>query len=57
MEIKQRFALMAGIAVGVLACEVSITTPGSCPEFCPNAAIEIVDTVLTGVLEGDTIGC
>ncbi len=54
MEIKQRFALMAGIAVGVLACEVSITTPGSCPEFCPTAVIEMIDTVLIGVLEGDT---
>lgn len=54
MEIKQRFALIAGIGVGVLACEVSITTPGSCPEFCPNAVIEIIDTVLIGVLEGDT---
>ena len=54
MEIKPRFALIGGIAVGVLACEASITAPGSCPEFCPNAVIELVDTVLTGVLEGDT---
>ncbi len=54
MEIKHRFALMAGIAVGVLACEVSITTPGSCPEFCPSAVIELIDTVLVGVLEDDT---
>ncbi len=54
MEIKQRFALSAGIAVGVLACEVSITTPGSCPEFCPSAVIELIDTVLVGVLEDDT---
>ncbi len=54
MEIKQRFALIGGIAVGVLSCEASITAPGACPEFCPNAVIELVDTVLIGVLEGDT---
>ena len=40
--------------MGVLACEPSLTAPGSCPEFCPNSEIEIIDTVLTGVLEGDT---
>ncbi len=54
MEIQKRFALIGGLAVGVLACEQNITTPGSCPEFCPNATIELIDTVLTGVLEGDT---
>ncbi len=54
MEIQKRFALIGGLAVGVLACEASITRPGSCPEFCPTAGIELIDTVLIGVLEEDT---
>lgn len=50
-----RFALLGGLAAGaVLACEQSITTPGACPDFCPVGEIQLIDTVLVGVLERDT---
>jgi hypothetical protein len=32
----------------VLACGETVTAPGSCPAFCPPAAIDMVDTVLAG---------
>ncbi|MCH8254199.1 MAG: hypothetical protein IID06_02530 [Gemmatimonadetes bacterium] len=50
-----RFALLGGLAAGaVLSCEQSITAPGACPEFCPIGEIQLIDTVLVGVLERDT---
>ncbi len=50
-----RFALLGGLAAGAaLACEQSITAPGACPDFCPSAEIQLIDTVLVGVLERDT---
>jgi hypothetical protein len=50
-----RFALLGGLAAGaVLACEQSITSSGACPDFCPSAEIQLIDTVLVGVLERDT---
>jgi hypothetical protein len=57
MRVATRFALCGGLAVGVLAtlaCENDITTPGPCPAFCPSGRIEVVDTMLTGVVEHDT---
>lgn len=50
-----RFALLGGLAAGaVAACEQSITAPGACPDFCPIGEIQLIDTVLVGVLERDT---
>lgn len=50
-----RFALLGWLAAGaVLACEQSITAPGACPDFCPIGEIQLVDTVLVGVLKRDT---
>ena len=50
-----RFALLGGLAAGaVLSCEQSITAPGACPDFCPSGEIQLIDTVLVGVLERDT---
>jgi hypothetical protein len=46
--------VLGGLAVGALACEESATAPGVCPDFCPTGEIQVVDTVLVGVLEGDT---
>lgn len=55
MQRRIRFALLGGLsAVAVLACEQSITTPGACPDFCPVGEIQLIDTVLVGVLERDT---
>ena len=38
----------------VLACEESITAPGVCPDFCPLAFIEVVDTTLANSVERDS---
>ena len=38
----------------VLACDQSITAPGACPDFCPIGEIQLIDTVLVGVLKRDT---
>ena len=55
MQSGIRFALLGGLAAGaVLACEQSITAPGACPDFCPIGEIQLIDTVLVGVLERDT---
>ncbi len=37
-----------------LACEESITAPGVCPDFCPEAFIEVRDTTLTSSVERDS---
>ena len=54
MQMARRLALLSCTMVGLLACEEKITSPGACPEFCPTAEIEIIDLVLTGVIERDT---
>jgi hypothetical protein len=46
--------VIGGLAMGVLACEESTTAPGVCPDFCPTGEIQLVDTVLVGVVEADT---
>ena len=53
----RRPVLLSGVcfaACAALACEQVITAPGACPEFCPVAQIEMVDSLLTGVIEQDT---
>lgn len=57
MRAGKRSALLGGLTVGVLAtlaCEEDLTTPGACPDFCPTGRIEVIDTMLTGVVEHDT---
>ncbi len=55
MQREIRFALLGGLAAGaLLACEASITAPGACPDFCPIGEIQLIDTVLVGVLKRDT---
>lgn len=44
-------AAFAGAAIG---CEEQVTAPGACPDFCPSDSIQIVDTVLTGIVTSDT---
>ncbi len=44
----------AALAVGLLvACTDRITAPAECPELCPGQDIELVDTVLTGIVASD----
>ena len=50
----RRLVLLSGLALLVLACEESFTAPGSCPEFCPAAEIQMIDSLFTGVIERDT---
>ncbi len=53
----RRPVLLSGVCVAAfaaLACEQTITAPGACPEFCPTAQIQMVDTLLTDVIEQDT---
>ncbi len=40
------------IAAGAaLACQDVVSAPGACPEFCPEAAIDVRDTVLAGSVQ------
>ena len=54
MRMVKRLVLLSGLALLVLACEQRIIAPGACPEFCPNAEIRMLDSVLVGVVEQDT---
>jgi len=49
----RRAMLIAGVVV-VAACVERVSAPGACPLFCPSGQIQIVDTVLTGVISGDS---
>ncbi len=50
----RRFALLIGIALAATACTEHLTTPGSCPTFCPGGQSVFRDTVLTPVPNGDS---
>ncbi len=52
--IAWRSALAAGALLAVLACREEITAPGRCPQFCPADSLQLVDTVLTGIVIADT---
>jgi hypothetical protein len=39
------------VAVLLWACGESTTAPGACPEYCPPARLEVVDTVLQAVFD------
>lgn len=51
---KPFVCISAALAVGAIACTESISAPGTCPAFCPEAQIQMIDTVLTDVIELDT---
>jgi hypothetical protein len=40
--------------LSLTTCTEDLTSPGNCPDFCPVAAISIIDTVLTGTVSGDS---
>lgn len=48
---RARYLAMAALALG--ACGETTTGPGACPEFCPPARLETVDTVLQGVFASE----
>lgn len=49
---KAAFATL--VVAGAFACAEKVTAPGRCPELCPSDSLQIVDTVITGVVYGDT---
>jgi len=49
-----RRAAFLGAVLLVAACVEQVSAPGHCPSFCPSGQIQIVDTVLTGVISRDS---
>lgn len=43
------------ILLALGACTEQVTAPGVCPDFCPGGAIGVVDTILTDVIERDSV--
>jgi hypothetical protein len=44
----------AGVALGVLACTEDITSPASCPDFCPGGQIVTVESLLATAIGRDS---
>ncbi len=44
----------AAAVLGVLACTEQLSAPGQCPELCPGEDIQVVDTLLTGIVANDS---
>ncbi len=49
-----RRAAFLGAVLLVAACVEQVSAPGHCPSFCPSGQIQIVDTVLSGVISRDS---
>jgi len=49
-----RSAAAAALLLGALGCAEQISTPGACPDYCPADSLELVDTLLTGIVVADT---
>lgn len=48
---------MGGIllaAIVAIGCRESLTAPGTCPEYCPPESVQLVDTLLTQAILGDS---
>ncbi len=50
----RRAALAAAAATLMVACQEQISAPGLCPQRCPAEELDIVDTLLTGIVASDT---
>ncbi len=50
----RRWASVTAVGLGVVACRENITAPAQCPEFCPPERIDIIDTLIQGVVVGDS---
>lgn len=44
-----------GVVAAVAACAQDLAAPGACPEFCPSTRIQVVDTVILGSVENESI--
>ncbi len=49
-----RVITLVALGFGVLACRENITAPAQCPDFCPPERITVVDTILSGIVTGDS---
>jgi len=47
-------AAVVALAIVVAACTEQLTTPGTCPTFCPGGQTSFRDTVLSAVPDGDS---
>ncbi len=41
------------VLLAVVACRENVTAPGACPEYCPTARLQVLDTVLSSVFAED----
>ncbi len=50
----RRLAWLSLLLLAAAACTEEITSPGPCPDFCPPAQIQVVDTVIAAGIEQDS---
>ncbi|MFI5279100.1 MAG: hypothetical protein ACHQU1_01285 [Gemmatimonadales bacterium] len=50
----RRAAFATLVVATAFACTEKVMAPGRCPDLCPADSLQIVDTVITGVVFGDT---
>ncbi len=50
----RRFVWLSVALAALAACSERLTAPAECPEFCPPTLIDVVDTVITGVIARDS---
>ncbi len=50
----RKAAFATFVVATVFSCTENVTAPGRCPDLCPSDSLQIVDTVITGVIYGDT---
>lgn len=50
-----RWMALAALAMAGLACQDVVAVPGACPEFCPESAIDVRDTLLSTVLASSVV--
>jgi hypothetical protein len=43
-----------GTLLGIVACQESLMAPGACPDYCPTAEIQILDTLIQGSVVRDS---
>jgi hypothetical protein len=52
--VNRGIVLLLGITLAIGACTEHLTTPGSCPTFCPGGQSVFRDTILTPQVGGDS---
>ena len=51
----KRYSTLAVLMAMATACTEQATAPGACPDFCPGGSIDIRDTILTDVIQRDSV--